>query len=60
MTTELVIFECDGLLIDSEVISARMLIAGLKGYGVDMDMTLPRRMQITWWPRRITSTAETG
>ena len=36
--TELVIFDCDGVLIDSEVISARMLIAELKGYGVDMDM----------------------
>ncbi len=36
--TELVIFDCDGVLIDSEVISARMLIAELAGYGVDMDM----------------------
>jgi HAD superfamily hydrolase (TIGR01509 family) len=38
MQTDLVIFDCDGVLIDSEVISARMLIAELKGYGVDMDM----------------------
>jgi HAD superfamily hydrolase (TIGR01509 family) len=34
---DLVIFDCDGVLIDSEVISARMLIAELKGYGVIID-----------------------
>ncbi|MES2667123.1 MAG: HAD family hydrolase [Pseudomonadota bacterium] len=34
----LIIFDCDGVLIDSEVISARMLIAELRGYGVEMDM----------------------
>ncbi|PZQ95976.1 MAG: hydrolase [Cereibacter sphaeroides] len=38
METDLVIFDCDGVLIDSEVISARMLIAELKSYGVEMDM----------------------
>lgn len=38
MPTELVIFDCDGVLIDSEVISARMLIAELAGYGVTIDM----------------------
>jgi len=43
MKTDLVIFDCDGVLIDSEVISARMLIAELKGYGVDMDMTFVSR-----------------
>ncbi|MDZ4093341.1 MAG: HAD family hydrolase [Paracoccaceae bacterium] len=32
----LVIFDCDGVLIDSEVISAAMLIAELKPYGIDM------------------------
>ena len=32
--TDLVIFDCDGVLIDSEVISARMLIAELAAYGV--------------------------
>ncbi|WP_234870187.1 HAD family hydrolase [Allitabrizicola rongguiensis] len=36
--SELVIFDCDGVLIDSEVISARMLIDTLKDYGVEMDM----------------------
>jgi hypothetical protein len=41
--TELVIFDCDGVLIDSEVISARMLIAELAGYGVDMDMAFVSR-----------------
>ncbi|PTQ73511.1 HAD family hydrolase [Celeribacter persicus] len=34
---DLVIFDCDGVLIDSEVISARMLIEELTGYGVDID-----------------------
>jgi len=41
--TELVIFDCDGVLIDSEVISARMLIAELEGYGVTMDMAFVSR-----------------
>lgn len=40
---DLVIFDCDGVLIDSEVISARMLIAELAGYGVDMDMAFVSR-----------------
>jgi HAD superfamily hydrolase (TIGR01509 family) len=40
---ELIIFDCDGVLIDSEVISARQLIAELKGYGVDMDMAFVSR-----------------
>ncbi|MCA3449687.1 MAG: hypothetical protein LW715_06385 [Rhodobacter sp.] len=43
MKTVLVIFDCDGVLIDSKVISARMLIAGLKGYGIDMDMAFVGR-----------------
>lgn len=41
--TELVIFDCDGVLIDSEVISARMLIDELAGYGVHMDMAFVSR-----------------
>ena len=36
--TDLVIFDCDGVLIDSEVISARMLVAELAGYGVKIDL----------------------
>ena len=40
---DLVIFDCDGVLIDSEVISARQLIAELAGYGVDMDMAFVSR-----------------
>ncbi|MFM2354354.1 MAG: hypothetical protein RLZZ528_90 [Pseudomonadota bacterium] len=34
-----VIFDCDGVLIDSEIISARMLIAALaeRGVGIDLD-----------------------
>lgn len=43
MTTELVIFDCDGVLIDSEVISARMLIEELKGYGVEIDLPFVAR-----------------
>lgn len=35
--TELVIFDCDGVLIDSEVISATMLIAELGEHGVQVD-----------------------
>jgi HAD superfamily hydrolase (TIGR01509 family) len=34
---DLVIFDCDGVLIDSEVISAQMLIEALAGYGVAID-----------------------
>jgi HAD superfamily hydrolase (TIGR01509 family) len=40
---ELIIFDCDGVLIDSEVISARQLIHELSGYGVDMDMAFVSR-----------------
>jgi HAD superfamily hydrolase (TIGR01509 family) len=39
----LVIFDCDGVLIDSEVISAQMLIAELAGHGVVMDMAFVSR-----------------
>jgi HAD superfamily hydrolase (TIGR01509 family) len=41
--TQLVIFDCDGVLIDSEVISARMLIAELADYGVTLDMAFVSR-----------------
>jgi HAD superfamily hydrolase (TIGR01509 family) len=41
--TELVIFDCDGVLIDSEVISASMLIAELKDYGVDITLDFVSR-----------------
>ncbi len=43
MPTELIIFDCDGVLIDSEVISARMLIDELKAYGVAMDRSFVSR-----------------
>ena len=39
----LVIFDCDGVLIDSEVISARMLIAELATRGVTLDMAFVSR-----------------
>ena len=35
---DLVIFDCDGVLIDSEIISARMLIAELAQLGVHIDL----------------------
>ena len=34
---DLVIFDCDGVLIDSEIISARMLVAELARLGLDID-----------------------
>jgi len=34
---ELIIFDCDGVLIDSEVISARVLIEALASVGVKVD-----------------------
>lgn len=43
MRASLFIFDCDGVLIDSEVISARQLIEELKGYGVEMDMAFVSR-----------------
>ena len=43
MGFDLIIFDCDGVLIDSEVISARMLIAELAGYGVRIDMAFVTR-----------------
>jgi HAD superfamily hydrolase (TIGR01509 family) len=42
-TPDLIIFDCDGVLIDSEIISAKMLIAELAGYGVAMDMAFVGR-----------------
>ena len=38
MSVDLVIFDCDGVLIDSEVISARMLVAELAPYGVAINL----------------------
>ncbi len=35
---DLVIFDCDGVLIDSELISARMLVAELAEWGVSVDL----------------------
>ncbi|AMY67533.1 HAD family hydrolase [Frigidibacter mobilis] len=35
---DLVIFDCDGVLIDSEIISAQMLVAELAGLGVTIDL----------------------
>jgi HAD superfamily hydrolase (TIGR01509 family) len=35
---DLVIFDCDGVLIDSEIISARMLVAELEKFGVLIDL----------------------
>ena len=38
MAFDLVIFDCDGVLIDSEIISARMLVDELAGLGVQIDL----------------------
>ena len=38
MAIDLVIFDCDGVVIDSEVISARVLIAHLASIGVSVDL----------------------
>ena len=38
MPFDLVIFDCDGVLIDSEIISARMLVAELAKLGVTIDL----------------------
>lgn len=38
MPVDLVIFDCDGVLIDSEIISAKMLIAELSKLGVEIDL----------------------
>ncbi|SNS16599.1 HAD family hydrolase [Tropicimonas sediminicola] len=40
---DLVIFDCDGVLIDSELISARMLVAELAAWGIDVDIDYVRR-----------------
>jgi HAD superfamily hydrolase (TIGR01509 family) len=40
---DLVIFDCDGVLIDSEIISARMLVAELSRLGLDIDLTYVER-----------------
>ena len=38
MDIDLVIFDCDGVLIDSEIISARMLVDSLASLGVQIDL----------------------
>jgi beta-phosphoglucomutase-like phosphatase (HAD superfamily) len=36
VTSDLIIFDCDGVLIDSEVLSCRCLSEVLRRYGVDV------------------------
>ncbi|MCB9993595.1 MAG: HAD family hydrolase [Hyphomicrobiaceae bacterium] len=43
MPIQLVIFDCDGVLIDSEVISASMLIAELQNHGIEVDLSYVAR-----------------
>ena len=43
MAIDLVIFDCDGVLIDSETISAQMLVAELAGLGVTIDLAYVAR-----------------
>lgn len=38
MSFDLVIFDCDGVLIDSEIISAQMLVTELAKFGVSIDL----------------------
>ncbi len=40
---DLIIFDCDGVLIDSEIISAQMLIDALAALGVQIDLTYVAR-----------------
>jgi HAD superfamily hydrolase (TIGR01509 family) len=40
---DLVIFDCDGVLIDSEIISARMLVAELARFGLSIDLAYVER-----------------
>lgn len=40
---DLIIFDCDGVLIDSEIISAETLISLVAGYGVSFDVSYVRR-----------------
>lgn len=44
MTPELVIFDCDGVLVDSEPIANRILVAALAeaGHAIDMDQAMAR------------------
>jgi HAD superfamily hydrolase (TIGR01509 family) len=44
MRPDLVIFDCDGVLVDSEWVSARVLSANLAGYG--LDLTAERCMEV--------------
>ncbi|MCV6574143.1 MAG: HAD family phosphatase [Cohaesibacter sp.] len=38
MRPDLVIFDCDGVLVDSEIVSNQVLIDNLAGYGLEMDL----------------------
>ncbi|WP_346911674.1 hypothetical protein [uncultured Roseibium sp.] len=43
---DLVIFDCDGVLIDSEIISAKTLMAALEDFGVEATFPISRQ---TFW-----------
>ena len=43
MRPDLIIFDCDGVLIDSEIISARMLVTELARLGLAIDLTYVER-----------------
>jgi len=42
-TFDLLIFDCDGVLIDSEVISTRTLLETLRGHGLEVDLGYVRK-----------------
>ena len=52
---DLIIFDCDGVLVDSEVLSCRCLSEVLAGYGIDLgveqalDLFLGRSMTAVRW-----------
>ena len=54
MRPDFIIWDCDGVLIDSEIISAQMLIEALAGFGVTIDRAfVVRHFLGRSYPRRI-------
>ena len=44
MRPELIIFDCDGVLIDSEFVASRVVAANLSGVGWEMDAAAAMRL----------------
>ena len=62
MSFDLVIFDCDGVLVDSEVISCRAHAQTLTrhGYPITADQVLERFLGLSDREARLTIEAETG